>query len=260
MDDLNKMDSSTLEHIQVILVGITHPGNIGAAARAMKNMGLSHLRLVNPKHFPSAEATARASGADDILARAQVFDNYEESLKDCHLILGTSARQRMIAWPVLTPKTCADKVLNCSQKIALVFGREQSGLTNPELDLCNYLVQIPTNPQFSSLNVAAAVQILAYELRMTSEALNVSNENNTDLTNLSGQASRHTPASAEAVMQFYQHLEQTLIEIEFLDPQKPKLLMRHLHRLFNRIQLIDSEVQILRGLLTATQKQIHRKD
>jgi TrmH family RNA methyltransferase len=251
------MDSSALEHIQVILVGITHPGNIGAAARAMKNMGLSHLRLVNPKHFPSAEATARASGADDILVNAQLFDTYEESLKDCHLIFGTSARQRMIAWPVLTPKTCAEKALTSHQKVALVFGREQSGLTNPELDQCNYLVQIPTNPQFSSLNVAAAVQILAYELRMTSEALEVPSKNKTDLNK---QASRHTPASAEAVAQFYQHLEQTLIEIEFLDPQKPKLLMRHLHRLFNRIQLLDSEVKILRGVLTATQKQIHCKD
>jgi TrmH family RNA methyltransferase len=237
-----------LDNIQVILVGITHPGNIGAAARAMKTMGLSHLRLVQPKHFPSAEATARASGADDLLSHALLFDNFEDSLKDCHLVFGTSARQRMIAWPVLTPTACAEKALEYPEPVALVFGREQSGLTNKELDLCNYLVQIPTNPEFSSLNVAAAVQILTYELRKKSEALALNSDNDALLNSLP------VPASAQAIAQFYQHLEQTLIDIDFLDPQKPKLLMRHLHRLFNRVQLLDSEVQILRGLLTAAQK------
>jgi tRNA (cytidine32/uridine32-2'-O)-methyltransferase len=243
-----------LDNIQIILVGITHPGNIGAAARAMKTMGLSHLRLVQPKHFPSAEATARASGADELLSNAQLFDNFEDSLKDCHLVFGTSARQRMIEWPVLTPTACALRALECSKPVALVFGREQSGLTNQELDLCNYLVQIPTNPEFSSLNVASAVQILSYELRIKSEALAVKSQNPENEVLLNSQA----PASAGAMAQFYQHLEQTLIDIEFLDPQKPKLLMRHLHRLFNRVQLLDSEVQILRGLLTAAQKKANR--
>ncbi|EDN71155.1 tRNA/rRNA methyltransferase, SpoU [Beggiatoa sp. PS] len=237
-----------LDNIQIILVGITHPGNIGAAARAMKTMGLSHLRLVQPKHFPSAEATARASGADDLLSNALLFDNFEDSLKDCHLVFGTSTRQRMIAWPVLTPIACAEKALECPKPVALVFGREQSGLTNKELDLCNYLVQIPTNSEFNSLNVAAAVQILSYELRKTNEAFIIKNDTNALKNSLPA------PASLQAMAQFYQHLEQTLIDIEFLDPQKPKLLMRHLHRLFNRVQLLDSEVQILRGLLTAAQK------
>jgi len=237
--------NTMLDKIQIILVGITHPGNIGAAARAMKTMGLSHMRLVQPKHFPSAEATARATGADDILVNAQVFDTFEESLWDCHLIFGTSARSRRIAWPTLTPKACAEKALESTGKIAIVFGREQSGLTNQELDLCHFLVQISTNPSFSSLNVAAAVQILAYELQNTLANREIATKEDWELGS--------PPASAENMAQFYQHLEQTLIDIEFLDPKNPRQLMRHLHRLFNRVQLIDTEVNILRGILTAAQ-------
>ncbi len=142
----------------------------------MKTMGLSQLRLVQPKHFPSAEATARASGADDLLSNALLFDTFEDSLRDCHMIFATSARQRTITWPVLSPKTCAEKALACTGKVAIVFGREQSGLTNQELDHCHYLVQIPTNPTFRSLNVASAVQILAYELREKYEQLSIKND------------------------------------------------------------------------------------
>lgn len=236
-----------LDNIQIILVGTTHPGNIGAAARAMKTMGLSQLRLVQPKHFPHAEATARASGADDILANAQVFESFADSLSNCHFVFGASARQRRIAWPLLTPKACAETALASPSKVALVFGREHSGLTNQELELCHYLVQIPTNPTFSSLNVASAVQILAYELKITSEALL---ENEVKTNERTSQL-----ASAEAMTHFYQHLEQTLIDIEFLNPHQPRQLMRRLHRLFNRSQLDNSEVQILRGILTATQAQ-----
>jgi TrmH family RNA methyltransferase len=238
-----------LNNIQIILVGITHPGNIGAAARAMKTMGLSQLRLVQPKHFPSAEATARATGADDILVNAQCFETFEESLHDCHIIFGASARQRAIAWPTLTPKACAEKALECADNVAIVFGREHSGLTNQELDLCNYLVQIPTNPTFRSLNVAAAVQILAYELR-------IKHEENDKSSAKTVFPKFYPPASAEAMAQFYQHLEQALIEIGFLKPQNPRQLMRHLHRLFNRVQLLDSEVSLLRGILTAAQKNV----
>jgi TrmH family RNA methyltransferase len=164
-----------LDNIQIILIDTTHPGNIGAAARAMKNMGISQLRLVRPRLFPCAEATARAVGADDILANAQIFDNYEDSLGDCHLVFGTSARQRNIAWPTLTPIICVEKALKCAGKVALVFGREQSGLTNQELELCHFIVQIPTNPTFSSLNVAAAVQILTYELKRKNDELIINN-------------------------------------------------------------------------------------
>lgn len=245
-----------LDRIKIVLVGITHPGNIGATARAMKTMGLSQLALVQPKQFPCAEATARATGADDVLAHAQLFDSFTASIQDCHLILGTSARQRSIAWPVLTPRACAEQTLAIpNSKVAIVFGREHSGLTNQELDQCHAMVQIPTSQSFGSLNVAAAVQIIAYELRMKSEELQITTEGNLKKKSLTA---RVIPASAAAIAQFYQHLEQTLIDIGFLDPLKPRRLMRRLHRLFNRTQLIDSEVNILRGILTAAQEQCRR--
>ncbi|MCK5719049.1 MAG: RNA methyltransferase [Thiomargarita sp.] len=236
-----------MDNIQIVLVHTTHPGNIGAASRAMKTMGLSQLRLVRPKIFPCAEATARAAGADDILVNAQIYDTYAESLQDCSLIFGTSARQRSIDWPLITPKTCVKKALNCTGKVALVFGRESSGLTNDELDACHYLVQIPTNPDFSSLNVASAIQIMAYELQCASLQPIIEN------------TLKQESAPASDMTRFYQHLEQTLIDIEFLDPEKPRRLMRRLHRLFNRIQPIDSEVRILRGVLTAMQKIVRQK-
>jgi len=243
-----------LENIHIVLVGTTHPGNIGATARAMKTMGLSRLVLVQPKQFPCAEATARAAGADDLLANAQVFDNYEESLQDFHLVFATSARIRSIAWPLLTPRECAAKALTLPhEKVALVFGREHSGLTNEELDHCHYHVQIPSVPDFSSLNVAATVQILAYELKIAFEQLHQNDKHdNGEFTAIS------PPVSVEAMQQFYQHLEQTLIEIEFLDPDNPRRLMRRLQRLFNKTQLIESELNILRGILAAAQKQAKR--
>jgi TrmH family RNA methyltransferase len=235
------VDIAALDKIHIVLIETSHPGNIGAAARAMKNMGLSKLRLVRPKQFPCAEATARASGADDILANAQVYDQFEESLQDCHLILGTSARPRSIAWQMLTPRGCAEQAIQTAGNVALVFGREHSGLTNEELDRCHYWVQIPTNPAFSSLNLAAAVQVLSYELRGVVE------------NTLSTVPLSEPPASTEAMLQFYAHLEQTLINLEFLDPEKPRRLMRRLHRLFNRAQPNDSELNILRGILSAAE-------
>lgn len=231
---------ATLNDVRIVLVGITHPGNIGASARAMKTMGLLQLALVNPKQFPCAEATVRAAGADDILTQAWVGTDFVESLHGYHLIIGTSARRRSIAWPTLTPRECAEKIATTVGKVALVFGREQAGLTNQELDRCHYLVQIPTQTQFSSLNIAAAVQILAYEIF-------IQQQNDTVLKEA------HCPASAEVMLGFYQHLEQTLVEIGFLDPQKPKRLTRRLHRLFNRAQPNDVEINILRGILTAIQ-------
>ena len=231
-----------LDNIHIVLVGITHPGNIGAAARAMKTMGLSQMRLVQPKQFPNAEATARACGADDILFNAKIFDSYEESLHDFHLVFGASARQREIVWPVLSPRACAEQALPIQAPVAIVFGRENSGLTNQELEHCNYLVQIPSDINFSSLNVAAAVQVIAYELRME------------ELKNNNFDSTLPPPASVEDMEHLYQHLEETLIDIKFLNPNHPRLLMRRLRRLFNRTQLIDSEVNILRGILSAAQK------
>ncbi len=259
-----------LDNIQIILVNTTHPGNIGAAARAMKTMGISHLRLIQPKIFPCADATVRAAGADDILANAQLFDSFEESLKDCHLILGTSARERSLAWPTLSAKACAEKAFTFQGKVAIVFGRESAGLTNKELERCHYLIRIPTESTFSSLNVAAAVQILAYELQCASLTSSLDKEDVKEIggeeitapihaSSEKGEFVKLPNASAEAMAQFYQHLEQTLIEIEFLNPDKPRRLMRRLHRLFNRVQLIDSEVRILRGILTATQKLVTKR-
>lgn len=240
---------SLLDHIYIVLVATTHPGNIGAAARAMKNMGLSHLRLVQPKHFPCAEATERASGADDVLAQAQIFDSLAASIQDCHLVMGTSARSRRIAWPLLTPKACAEKVLQTQGKVALLFGREHAGLTNEELDQCHYMIQIPTNPQFSSLNVAAAVQVFTYELYSQSLMLRAFQPEKTLL--------EHSMVSQAQMAQFYEHLEQTLIEISFFNPEKPKLLKRRLQRLFNRAQLEQAEMNILRGILTTVQQKCH---
>jgi TrmH family RNA methyltransferase len=241
------MSLAFLDKINVVLIETSHPGNIGGAARAMKNMGLSNLRLVRPKQFPCAEATARASGADDILARAQVYDSFEESLQDCNVVMGTSARPRSIAWQMLTPRACAEQAIASEGKIALVFGREHSGLTNAELDRCHYWIQIPTNPEFSSLNLAAAVQVLAYELRGAALACSPNNLENIETE------THEPPASTEAMLQFYQHLEQTLIDLEFLDPEKPRRLMRRLQRLFNRAQPNDSEINILRGILSAAE-------
>lgn len=232
---------ATLADIRVILVGITHPGNIGAAARAMKTMGLTQLALVSPKQFPCAEATVRAAGADDLLTQAWIGDDFSESLQGHHLIFGTSARQRSIAWPTLTPRECAEKIATTNGKIALIFGREHAGLTNQELDHCHYLVQVPTQPNFTSLNIAAAVQILAYEI-----FIQQSN---------ACEKESHCPASAEKMLGFYQHLEQTLVEIGFLEAKKPKRLTRRLRRLFNRAQPSDVEINILRGMLTAIRQQ-----
>jgi len=237
-----------LESIHIVLVGITHPGNIGAAARAMKTMGLSQLVLVAPQRFPDAQATARASGADDILANARIFDDFKTSLADYQLILATSARQRSLAWPALTPRSAVEKALLCTGQVAIVFGREHAGLTNQELEQCHYLITIPTRTDFSSLNVAAAVQIMAYELFhlfLTQQHIQNVEQPPKLLAN--------QLASTAALNQFYQQLEQTLIEIDFLDPEKPRRLMRRLRRLFNRTQLINSELNILRGILSAMQ-------
>ena len=240
------------ERVRIVLVETSHPGNIGAAARAMKNMGFYRLVLVKPERFPCVEATARASGADDLLMYAEVYENLTEAISGCQLILGSSARPRHLAWPLLTPKTCAQKIGKTEGEVALVFGREHSGLTNQELEHCHAVVQIPTAPAFSSLNVAAAVQILCYELRCYGESHSAISPKLLDEL-------QDKLVNAEQMQLFYQHLEQTLIDIEFLDSQKPKHLMRRLHRLFNRAQLRLSEYNILRGILTAAQTKVKKR-
>ena len=225
-------------------MGTTHPGNIGAVARAMKNMALAHLYLVQPKIFPSADATSRASGAVDILSAAKVCDSLQEAIADCPLVIGASARHRTISWPLLTPRECAGKLAieASNQQVALVFGRENSGLKNTEMDQCQYLLNIPCNPEFSSLNLAAAVQVIAYELYIASGlSVQVASEREDPL------------ASAGQMESFYQHLQQTLGDIGFMHPDKSRSIMRRLRRIYNRTELDCKELDILRGILRMAQ-------
>jgi TrmH family RNA methyltransferase len=229
-------------NVRIILVGTTHPGNIGATARAMKNMGLSDLMLVSPKHFPHEDATARASGAEDILDIASVVSSLEEALDDCTYVAGASARARTIGWPAMTPRECAPRLVQESDHgiAAVVFGSEKSGLTNEDIDRCNTLLTIPTEPGFSSLNLAMAVQVLTYELRvaaMTADEPPPEPES--------------PPATGTERENFYTHLEQVLTRSGFLDPENPRLLMRRLRRLFTKAELDQNEVNILRGMLAS---------
>jgi TrmH family RNA methyltransferase len=236
-----------LDRIRVVLSHTSHPGNIGATARAMKTMGLTRLYLVNPALFPHADATARASGADDVLARARVCPDIDSALDGCRLVAGASARSRSIPCPVIGPAECARRAMELTGQgdVALLFGCEQSGLSNPEIDRCRYLVQIPANPEYGSLNLAAAVQILCYEVRVAWLA-----GHTVDVPD------GHVPVSADEMERLYTHLEQTLVQLGFLNPEHPRHLMRRLRRLFNRARPDENEVNILRGILAATQERL----
>jgi len=239
-----------LRNIRIVLIGTTHPGNIGAVARAMKNMCLEQLVLVNPKIFPSAEATARASGADDLLANALVCDTLERAIEGCRLVVGASARLRSVEWPQLNPRDCAAKmVAECREgaEAALLFGRESSGLSNAELDRCHYLVHIPANPEYSSLNLSQAVQVLGYELHVTHlEATRLQRES------LPAGTAREL-VSADVMEGFFAHLQQTMEDIGFSDPKQSEKLQRRLRRLFLRARPDSDEMNILRGILSAAQ-------
>lgn len=239
--------SERLANTRIVLVQTSHPGNIGGVARAMMNMGLSQLALVRPERFPHAEATARASGATGILSSAMVTNTLEEALAGCVRVYGASARLRAVSCPTLDARTAVGESLGWSQDnpVSFVFGRERSGLTNEELDLCHCQIQIPCNPQFASLNLAAAVQVVAYELRMG--AVSPPGE----------LAQGPVPAASDNMERFYAHLEQVLIETEFLDPAVPRFLMRKLRRLYGRAQPDQQELNILRGMLTAAQTAYH---
>jgi TrmH family RNA methyltransferase len=239
-----------LDQVRIVLVQTSHPGNIGASARAMKTMGLSDLRLVNPVRYPNAEATAMASGADDMLARSPVHGSLEGALAGCRLVLGTSARQRSLRWPELSPREGARSLVVAAGggPVALLFGREQSGLSNEELDCCQALVTIPADEAYSSLNLAAAVQVLSYELRLAALDRVAVRSPETALP------PEDQPASADALEGFYAHLERTLIGLDFLDPGNPRHLMRRLRRLFGRAVPTVNEINILRGILTAAEK------
>lgn len=238
---------SGLAKIRIVLVETSHPGNIGGIARAMKNMGLSKLVLVNPKEYPSQIASARASSAADVLDSAKVVSSLDEALVGTKVVVGASARLRKVSWPQLDVRETAELTLetvNEGDEVALVFGREDSGLSNAELDKCHYLAHIPSNPNYSSLNIGAAVQVFAYECLMATKIESVHNK-----------GYRHKLASSDQLEGFYDHLYAALQDIEFLDPAKNARFMRRMRRLFNRSQLDVKEIDILRGILTAAQRQ-----
>jgi tRNA/rRNA methyltransferase/tRNA (cytidine32/uridine32-2'-O)-methyltransferase len=213
-------------------------------------MKMTELALVAPKIFPSAEATARASGADDLLANAKMYASLPEAIADCQLVIGASARGRTISWPEITPRACAERVAkNSDEKVAILFGRENSGLKNHEMDLCHFLLRIPCNTEYSSLNIAAAVQVICYELFVAADLqqeIVVGDKNECPLA---------TTAQMES---FYEHLNQALRDIGFMHPDKSKSIMRRLRRIYNRIQLDTKELDILRGILRMAQN--HQKE
>lgn len=238
-----------LSRIRIVLVNTSHPGNIGAVARAMKNMCLTDLVLVDPVRYPedAEDAFARASGAHDLLSESRTVKTLEEAVADCRLVIGTSARQRTVQWPMVEPPECARLALEkaaADSRVAIVFGRERSGLTNDELALCHYLVQIPTNPEYSSLNLAMAVQVIAYELMLESNQGKVS------------EPEQRTPIRAEQFEGFIAHLEETMAVIGFSDERSSDKLMRRLRRLFLRAEMDEDEMNILRGIFKASQ--VHR--
>lgn len=237
-----------LSNIKIVLVAPTHPGNIGAAARAMKTMGLSQLVLVQPKHFPHQTAIDRAAGADDILQQAVVVPHLPQALSGCHIVFAMSARPRDIELPGMKPDVCARLVstLASNAQVAIVFGREHAGLTNDELLLANYHVLIPANPDYSSLNLAQAVQVMAYELRQKLLASEVKTSIYVDAM-----------ATADELQGLYEHLETIMEAVEFLKPSNPKRLPQRIRKLLSRANLEKTEVKILRGLLTQIDKKIH---
>lgn len=237
------------DNIRIVLVNPSHPGNIGATARAMKTMELQHLCLVNPKDFPHATATAMAAGADDILSNATICSNLTTALTKTKIIIGTSARPRALQLPTLNPRQAAELITTESKtnNIAILFGRENNGLTNEELDLCNYHLYVPTNPKFSSLNIAAAVQLICYEIKMAQTITDRPFSPSTEL------------ATMDDVQNFYQHLQQTLIDIDFLKLANQHSPMAKLKLIFNRALLEKSEVSMLRGILTTINAALKKK-
>ena len=244
MSQLIKDTNYTLaafDKVRIVMVGTTEPGNIGAAARAMKNMSLSRLFLVNPNNYPSAAATARASDAHDVLSSAVVCSSIEEALEGVHFVIGASARQRNIKWKQMdvldTCKEIQKTLAKSKQQVAVIFGTENSGLTNEELDLCHILMTIPGNPDYFSLNVASAIQVFAYQNFVSNIQVDFDNSNN-------------ELASFKELEGFYTHLEQVLEHIDYFDEKRLKsLLMRRLRRLFGRSYPEKEEVAILRGIL-----------
>lgn len=233
-----------LDNVRVVLVGTSHSGNIGSAARAMKTMGLSQLVLVDPDAPVDGKSTALAAGASDVLANIQICDTLEEALAPCELVVGTSARSRSLEWPLINARQAGAKVVTeaANAKVAIVFGRERTGLTNDELKHCHYHVNVATNPDYSSLNLAMAVQILTYEVRMAFLA-----------TPEPAAKPHHYPANKD-VEGFFEHLERALYQIGFIVPKHPGKVMDKLRRMFTRIRMEPNELNTMRGILSAIER------
>lgn len=242
---------SLLDSVRIVLVNTSDCRNIGSAARAMKTMGLKNLVLVDPIELPNGQAQALAAGATDVLADMTVVSTLEEAIADCGLVVGTSARSRTLPWPMLEPRSCGEKLIDeaANYPVALVFGRESSGLTNDELQLCHFHVQIPANPEYSSLNLAMAVQTLSYEVRMSflsKEAEQFTQKDDTEY-----------PVIDETERMF-EHFEQALKATGFIVPSHPGLVMTKLRRLINRARPDTKEVKMLRGMLASVEKSANK--
>jgi len=265
----SKISASLLDKVRIVLVNTSDCRNIGSAARAMKTMGLSNLVLVDPAEMPNGQAQALAAGATDILANAKVVSTLSEAIEDCGLVVGTSARSRTLPWPMLEPRGCGEKMIAEADEylVALVFGRESSGLTNDELQLCHFHVQIPANPDYSSLNLAMAVQTLSYEVR-TSYLLSLENSqqeystgNGTYIGKKSIDACLDANSEDQALYpvtkdteRFYQHFEDALKATGFIGDKHPGLVMTKLRRLFNRARPDVKEVKMMRGILASVER------
>ena len=256
----NAAVSAHLSHVRIVMVNTTLPANIGSALRAMKTMGLSKLVLVAPKTYPHPDIDALAAGATDLIKQIEIVETLADAIKDCHLVFGTSARSRTIPWPLLDARPAAEKsisaVVNDQQDVAVVFGREDRGLTNEELAMANYHVTIPVNTDYGVLNVAQAIQVICYEMRMATLAVVESAEDEAatmPVTDTESMQWDEPLVTHEQMEQFYPHIEKMLAEIEFLDPKNPRLLPLRLRRLFGRIQLDRMEYHLLRGIFSRVQ-------
>ncbi len=238
-----------LDQVKIVLVGTSHSGNIGSAARAMKVMGLSQLVLVDPQCEVDEQALALAAGASDIAQNATIVSTLDEALQDCGLVVGSSARSRTLEWPMLEPRECGEKFAVEGQKhpVALVFGRERTGLTNEELQKCHYHVCIPANPEYSSLNLAMAVQTLSYEVRVA--------HLNLEQSQFVAAEPESYPRHKELEM-FYSHLEKVISDTQFISREQPGQVMNKLRRLFSRARPEAQELNILRGILTSIEKNL----
>ncbi len=256
----NAAVSAHLSHVRIVMVNTTLPANIGSALRAMKTMGLSKLVLVAPKTYPHPDIDALAAGATDLIEQIEIVETLADAIKDCHLVFGTSARSRTIPWPLLDARPAAEKsisaVVSDQQEVAVVFGREDRGLTNEELAMANYHVTIPVNRDYGVLNVAQAIQVICYEMRMATLAAVESAEDEAatmPVTDTESMQWDEPLVTHEQMEQFYPHIEKMLAEIEFLDPKNPRLLPLRLRRLFGRIQLDRMEYHLLRGIFSRVQ-------